>query len=77
MFLFKKNKKQNKVTWRTKHAPGWKYGLVIDTTFFAFLVSIIADSLLLIFLLIIAFSVLFTFYRFVESLYFTFASFHA
>ena len=75
MFLFKK--KQNKVTWRTKYAPGWKYGLVIDTTFFAFLLSIFADSLLSIFLLIIAFSVLFTFYRFVESLYFTFASFHA
>ena len=28
---------------------GWKYRLVIDTTFFAFLLSIIADSLLSIF----------------------------
>ena len=25
---------------------GWKYRLIIDTTFFAFLLSIIADSLL-------------------------------
>ena len=28
---------------------GWKYRLVIATTFFAFLLSIIADALLLIF----------------------------
>ena len=34
-----------------QHAPlqGWKYRLVIDTTFFAFLLSIIADALLSIF----------------------------
>ena len=34
-----------------QHAPlqGWKYRLVIDSTFFAFLLSIIADALLSIF----------------------------
>ena len=44
---------------------GWKYQLVIDiiidTTFFAFLLSIIADALLSIFPWIIAFSMLFAY----------------
>ena len=49
---------------------GWKYRLIIDTTFFAFLLSTITNYLLSIFLSIIAFlGFLLTCSRLVESLY--------
>ena len=52
---------------------GWKYRLVIDTTFSAFLLSIIADPLLSFFYQLSPFLCFWlTSYRLVESLYITF-----
>ena len=58
---------------RNALGQGWKYRLVIDITFFAFLLSIIANAFCFqFFVLSPLLCFLLTCYRLVESLYFTF-----